>query len=253
MADVFSIQLSNNKIIQAHIVLGAYGKRSHLDQKLERTFIQKKSSWLAVKGHFKVDFPNNLVGLHHFYGGYCGVSKVENNTVNICYLADYETFKQHKNIEEYQDNVVTKNPFLKEILEKATPIFEKPLTISQISFEKKKPVENHILMIGDSSGLIHPLCGNGMAMAIHSAKMACELIDDFLKKAEIDRRKLEEKYVREWNRNFRNRIRTGRWLANLLRQPILSQLILRLTIAFPFLLRAIIKSTHGHTIKVPNS
>ena len=253
MADVFSIQLSNNKIIQAHIVLGAYGKRSHLDQKLERTFIQKKSSWLAVKGHFKVDFPNNLVGLHHFYGGYCGVSKVENNTVNICYLADYETFKQHKNIEEYQDNVVTKNPFLKEILEKATPIFEKPLTISQISFEKKKPVENHILMIGDSAGLIHPLCGNGMAMAIHSAKMACELIDDFLKKAEIDRRKLEEKYVREWNRNFRNRIRTGRWLANLLRQPILSQLILRLTIAFPFLLRAIIKSTHGQTIKVPNS
>ena len=253
MADVFSIQLSNNKIIQAHIVLGAYGKRSHLDQKLERTFIQKKSPWLAVKGHFKVDFPNNLVGLHHFYGGYCGVSKVENNTVNICYLADYETFKQHKNIEEYQDNVVTKNPFLKEILEKATPIFEKPLTISQISFEQKKPVENHILMIGDSAGLIHPLCGNGMAMAIHSAKMACELIDDFLKKAEIDRRKLEEKYVREWNHNFRNRIRTGRWLANLLRQPILSQLILRLTIAFPFLLRAIIKSTHGHTIKVPNS
>jgi flavin-dependent dehydrogenase len=146
-----------------------------------------------------------------------------------------------------------KNPFLKEILEKATPIFEKPLTISQISFEQKKPVENHILMIGDSAGLIHPLCGNGMAMAIHSAKMACELIDDFLKKAEIDRRKLEEKYVREWNRNFRNRIRTGRWLANLLRQPILSQLILRLTIAFPFLLRAIIKRTHGQTIKVPNS
>jgi flavin-dependent dehydrogenase len=253
MADVFSIQLSNNKIIQAHIVLGAYGKRSHLDQKLERTFIQKKSPWLAVKGHFKVDFPNNLVGLHHFYGGYCGVSKVENNTVNICYLADYETFKQHKNIEEYQDNVVTRNPFLKVILEKAIPIFEKPLTISQISFEKKKPVENHIIMIGDSAGLIHPMCGNGMAMAIHSAKMACELIDDYLKDAEKDRSTFEKKYEREWNRNFKNRIRTGRWLANLLRQPILSQLILRLTIAFPFLLRAIIKSTHGQTINAPTS
>jgi 2-polyprenyl-6-methoxyphenol hydroxylase-like FAD-dependent oxidoreductase len=25
-------------------------------------------------------------------------------------------------------------------------------------------------MIGDTAGLIHPLCGNGMAMAIHSAK-----------------------------------------------------------------------------------
>jgi hypothetical protein len=48
--------------------------------------------------------------------------------------------------------------------------FEKPLTISQVSFEEKK-CENHIIMIGDA-GLIHPLCGNGMAMAIHSAKLA---------------------------------------------------------------------------------
>ena len=252
-ADVFSIQLSNNKVIQAHIVLGAYGKRSHLDQKLERAFIQKKSPWLAVKGHYKVEFPDDLVGLHHFKGGYCGVSKVENNTVNICYLADYESFKQNKDIREYQDNVVTKNPFLKEILEKATPIFEKPLTISQISFEKKKPVENHILMIGDSAGLIHPLCGNGMAMAIHSAKIVCDLIDDYFKIAETNRNKLEEKYEREWNRNFRNRICTGRWLASLLRQPVLSELILRLTISFPFLLHAIIKSTHGQTIKVSNT
>jgi hypothetical protein len=83
--------------------------------------------------------------------------------------------------------------------------------------------------------------------------MACELIDDFLKKAEIDRRKLEEKYVREWNRNFRNRIRRGRFLASLLTLPALSDLVLKLTISFPFLLRAIIKSTHGKTIKVPNS
>lgn len=253
MADVFSIELSNNKVIQADMVLGAYGKRSHIDQKLGRTFIQKKSPWLAVKGHFKVDFPNNLVGLHHFEGGYCGVSKVENNTVNICYLADYETFKQHKNIEEYQKNIVAKNPFLGEIFEKAVPIFEKPLTISQISFEKKDPVENHILMIGDSAGLIHPLCGNGMAMAIHSAKIACELIDVYCSKTMAKRSLLEEKYTQEWNRNFRKRIRTGRWLSRLLRQPILSEPILKLSISFPFLLKAIIKSTHGQPIKAPNS
>ena len=191
--------------------------------------------------------------MHHFEGGYCGVSKVEKNIVNICYLADYETFKQHKNIGEYQYNVVSKNPFLKEILEKATPIFEKPLTISQISFEKKKPVENHILMIGDSAGLIHPLCGNGMAMAIHSAKIACELIDGYFKTAEINTNNLEKKYEQAWNRNFRNRIRRGRFLANLLTHPTLSDLVLKLTMSIPFMLRAIIKSTHGKTIKAPNS
>jgi flavin-dependent dehydrogenase len=34
-------------------------------------------------------------------------------------------------------------------------------------------------MIGDTAGLIHPLCGNGMAMAIHSAKIVSKLIGTF--------------------------------------------------------------------------
>jgi hypothetical protein len=46
-------------------------------------FIQEKSYWLAVKSHYKGDFPNDLVGLHNFKGGYCGVSKVENNAISI--------------------------------------------------------------------------------------------------------------------------------------------------------------------------
>ncbi len=251
--DIFSVLLANSQIIKADFVFGAFGKRSNLDQKLERNFIQKKSPWLAVKAHYKVDYPDDLVGLHHFKGGYCGVSKVEDNIVNICYLADYETFSNYKNIEMYEANVVANNPFLKEILEKAAPVFEKPLTISQISFEKKNPVEQHIIMIGDSAGLIHPLCGNGMAMAIHSAKIACELMDDYFVKTNATRSELEEKYKQAWNRHFRKRITAGRWLGKLLQRPKLSQLVLRLVISFPFLLSTIIKSTHGKTIKVKGS
>ncbi len=180
--DVFTVHLSNNTTLIADIVIGAYGKRSNIDQKLQRNFIQKKSPWLAVKAHYKGDFPNNLVGLHNFKGGYCGVSKVENDVINICYLANYETFQQYKNIEEYQSKVVAKNPLLQSIFENTVPLFEKPLTISQICFDKKEPVDQHILMIGDSAGLIHPLCGNGMAMAIRSAKIVSELVDDYCQK-----------------------------------------------------------------------
>ena len=251
--NIFSVVLASNQIIKSDFVLGAFGKRSNLDQKLERNFIQKKSPWLAVKAHYKVDYPNDLVGLHHFKGGYCGVSKVEDNIVNVCYLADYKTFSKHKNIEMYESNVISKNPFLKEIFEKASPIFEKPLTISQISFEKKNPVEQHIIMIGDSAGLIHPLCGNGMAMAIHSAKIASELIDEYLVKGKSKRSELEDKYELAWHRHFGKRIKAGRWLGELLQQPRLSQLVLQLVISFPFLLSAIIKSTHGKPIKVTGS
>jgi len=244
----FSISTSNTIKLKSKIVLGAFGKRSNIDQKLDRDFIQKKSPWLAVKAHYSGKFPDNLVGLHNFKGGYCGVSKVENDMLNICYLADYETFKQYKNIDEFQSKVIYKNPYLKAVFENCVLLFEKPLTISQISFEKKNTVENHILMIGDTAGLIHPLCGNGMAMAIHSAKIASELIIDFLDNSIRSRKELEEKYSKEWNKNFKSRLATGRFLAKILRKEKLASLLIQLLAIFPFLLPVIIKKTHGKPI-----
>lgn len=246
--NLFTVTTSDNTILKAEIVIGAFGKRSNIDQKLNRNFIRKKAPWLAVKAHYSGDFPDNLVGLHNFKGGYCGVSKVENDRINICYLADYETFKQYKNIEDYQKQVVSQNPHLKAIFENYTLLFEKPLTISQISFEKKEAVENHILMIGDTAGLIHPLCGNGMAIAIHSAKIVSELIYNYYNNEIKSRTELEKKYIQERNANFKKRLRTGRFLSNLLQKQKLSAVLMYILVLFPFLLPKIIKKTHGKPI-----
>ncbi|MFV5696438.1 NAD(P)/FAD-dependent oxidoreductase [Flavobacterium sp. LB3P122] len=246
--EIFTVTTSNKIILKAKIVIGAFGKRSIIDQKLNRNFIQNKSPWLAVKGHYSGDFPSDLVGLHNFKGGYCGVSKVENNVINICYLADYETFKQFKNVEEYQNNILSQNPHLKVIFEKSNLLFEKPLTISQISFEKKQAVENHVLMIGDTAGLIHPLCGNGMAMAIHSAKIVSELVEKYFNSEIKSRKELEEKYIQEWSSNFSQRLKIGRFLSNLFKKQKLSGFLMLILITFPFLLPKIIKKTHGKPI-----
>jgi flavin-dependent dehydrogenase len=248
--DVFTIHLSNNITLTADIVIGAYGKRSNIDQKLQRNFIQNKSPWLAVKAHYRGEFPNNLVGLHNFKGGYCGVSKVENDVINICYLADYETFQQYKNIEEYQSKVVGQNPLLQSIFENATPIFEKPLTIGQICFDKKEPVDQHILMIGDSAGLIHPLCGNGMAMAIRSAKIVSELVDDYCLNNIQSRNELEQQYTQTWNKSFKSRLQIGRTLGSILQHQNLSEWLIRIFIQFPILLSEVIKRTHGKEIQI---
>lgn len=247
---VFTIHLSNNITLIADIVIGAFGKRSNIDQKLQRNFIKKKSPWLAVKAHYKGEFPNDLVGLHNFKGGYCGVSKVENDVINICYLADYETFQRYKNIEEYQSKVVSQNPLLQSIFENTIPIFEKPLTISQICFDKKEPVDQHILMIGDSVGLIHPLCGNGMAMAIRSAKIVSELVDDYSLNNIQSRKELEQQYTQKWNKNFKSRLRIGRILGEILQHQNLSEWLIRIFIQFPILLAKVIKRTHGKEIQI---
>ncbi|NRF37939.1 NAD(P)/FAD-dependent oxidoreductase [Pedobacter foliorum] len=246
--ETFSVGTTKSGLLNARIVIGAYGKRSSLDQKMERLFIQKKSPWLAVKAHYNGDFPDDLVALHNFKGGYCGVSKVENSVINICYLTDYQSFKTHKNIADFQKQVLYQNPQLKEIFEKCVPLFDQPLTISQVSFEKKEPVFNHVLMIGDTAGLIHPLCGNGMAMAIHSAKICAELTIQFLNGTISSRSVFESSYKKEWNRNFKKRLAVGKLLSCIIRKEKLFAPLLNLLIKFPLILPAIIKKTHGKPI-----
>lgn len=247
--DIFTINTSN-QTFNAKIVLGAFGKRSNIDQVLTRSFFHKKSPWLAVKAHYSGSLDDDLVALHNFKGGYCGVSKVENNVINICYLADYKTFKQYKNIEDYQQNVLYKNKHLKAIFENSQLLFDKPLTISQISFDKKQAVENHILMIGDTAGLIHPLCGNGMAMAIHSAKIASELILEYFSEQQMPREIVEKKYTEEWNIHFGKRMLWGRILAQILTHKIITNILVTIAASFPKVISRIIKQTHGKTIAI---
>lgn len=247
--DEFSVIIPN-QILSAKLVLGAFGKRSNIDQFLSRDFITKKSPWLAVKAHYSGNTPDDVVALHNFNGGYCGVSKVENDIINICYLADYATFKKYKNIEEYQKNVLYKNKQLKSVFENCALLFDKPLTISQISFDKKQPVENHILMIGDSAGLIHPMCGNGMAMAIHSAKIASEMILDYCIGEIESREMLEKNYAKQWKKHFGKRLFMGRLLSQILTNKTITNAFVGIVAAMPILLYQIIKQTHGKPIAV---
>jgi flavin-dependent dehydrogenase len=249
--DYFVVQTKNNATYKSKLVIGAYGKRSAIDIKLNRNFIQKESPFLAVKTHVKGDFREDLVALHNFKGGYCGLSKVEDDTINVCYITDFKSFKKYKDIEDFQENVLYKNPNLKEIFEKGMAVFPKPLTISQISFANKSPVENHILMCGDTAGMIHPLCGNGMSMAIRSAQLVSNLIIDYFNGKITSREELEKKYVKAWNNEFKNRLRMGRIIAALFRKYSISESMMLFLKKFPKLLPYIIKNTHGKPLKVP--
>jgi flavin-dependent dehydrogenase len=248
--DRFEISTLKNNKFSSELVIGAFGKRSILDQKMNRDFIKKKSYWMAVKAHYSGKYPSDLVGLHNFEGGYCGVSKVENEAINICYLVHYESFKRFGNINDFQDQIITKNPFLYSVFQESEMIFENPLTISQISFDKKQTIDNHVLMIGDTAGLIHPLCGNGMAMAIHGAKIVSELIVKYYRNEIDSRANLEKAYQKEWNLNFENRLKMGRFLAKILQKSILFSILMKILTNFPFLMPLIIKRTHGKPLVV---
>jgi flavin-dependent dehydrogenase len=64
-------------------------------------------------------------------------------------------------------------------------------------------VQDHVLMLGDAAGMITPLCGNGMSMAMHSAKLAFTEINNFLQQ-KISRNEMEKNYsIETGRRNLR--------------------------------------------------
>ncbi|WP_107037187.1 NAD(P)/FAD-dependent oxidoreductase [Brumimicrobium mesophilum] len=247
--DLFTVHTNSNLQFTSELVIGSFGKRSNLDIKMERQFIQKKTPFLGIKAHYKGDFPENAVRLHNFKGGYCGISKVETDLINVCYIADYKSFKKHKNIDDFQKKVLSKNKYLKEVFNNYEMNFDNPLTISQVSFSSKQPVENHIIMCGDSAGMIHPLAGNGMSMAIRAAQMASLKILKF-KSGEIkSRTELEMEFTALWNKEFSNRLKNGHIIARLFRLGLISEIIMVFLKAFPSILPLVIKRTHGKPMK----
>lgn len=230
--------------LHAHLVIGAFGKRSKADVQLGRSFIQKRSPYVGVKYHILTDHPRDLIALHNFNGGYCGISNVEEGKTNLCYLTHRDNVRRFKSISEMESAVLYQNPFLKKIFLNSQFILDKPETINEISFETKLPVENHVLMTGDAAGMITPLCGNGMAMAIHSSKILSGQIIAHMKQNST-RALLEKKYAHAWNIHFSKRLWFGRQVQKLFGNHRASNLAVSLAIHIRPLANMIMRGTHG--------
>lgn len=246
--DSFEIDCSVG-IYKARVAAGSFGKRSNLDIKWKRPFTtapkNKLNNYIGVKYHAKINFPVDTIALHNFQNGYCGIVRIEDNNYNICYLTTADNLQQcNGDIKEMERLILSSNPHLKQLFAESELAHRSPLTISQISFEKKSQVENHVLMIGDAAGMITPLCGNGMSMALHGSKIAAAHIHDFLQH-NIDRDQLEKNYTLEWNRQFAQRLLMGRRIQRLFGKRWLTNLFITNVKPFPGLVRSLIKQTHG--------
>lgn len=145
-----------------------------------------------------------------------------------------------------ETQVLGNNPYLKKIFRNAEFVFDDPVVINEISFETKEPVENHIFMCGDAAGMITPLCGNGMAIAIHSAFVLSSLLLEFFN-GKIDRSQLERMYRKKWSELFRNRLWAGRQIQKLFGSTEASNLAVNIASNLRPVARYLVNKTHGTT------
>jgi flavin-dependent dehydrogenase len=253
--DKFTVTTDTGASHTTGLVIGSYGKRDTLDKQLGRSFMQAPTGYLGVKYHIRTDYPADEIGLDNFEGGYCGISRVEDDTYNLCYLHHRNKQAKYKTIPDIEANILFKNPVLRNIFSNSEFLFAKPEVINDFSFDRKQLVEDHILMCGDSAGLITPLCGNGMSMAIHAAKLLSGLIlsSGLLHSNHItalQRTQLEQEYRRMWHRHFSRRLFWGRTIQGMFGNSALTSLAMKSIHTIPPLERWLIANTHGQAIEV---
>jgi flavin-dependent dehydrogenase len=231
------------------VACACYGKKSNLDVKWKRLFLQQPeaTNYVGVKYHVKADLPDQQIALHNFPGGYCGISKIEDGKYCLCYLTQAENLnKNRQSIPAMEEKILKQNPVLRNLLQSVTVLFDEPVTIAQISFSKKTQIEKHVLCVGDASGMITPLCGNGMSMALHASKIATAAITDFLENR-TNREEMESTYQINWNLQFAGRLKTGRFIQHFFGKPFWSVCLIRFMKLFPTVFRALIRKTHGES------
>jgi menaquinone-9 beta-reductase len=234
---------TNHYIFESADCIAAYGKRSNLDVNMKRPFIVNASAknYVGIKYHIKTNIDADVIELHNFKNGYCGISRVEGDCVCLCYLTDASNLKLYKgDIKKMESEILMQNPFLNKYFTESEFLYEEPLVISNVSFLEKQAVENHIFMLGDAAGLIAPLCGNGMSIAFNSSKILAEIFQLY-----SDRVQRELHYSKLWSHSFKSRLKFGRNIQHLFGSTFISNFVLTVLKPIPFLFRILERKSHG--------
>ncbi len=238
--------IAGKSTLRCKYVIGAFGKTSNL-RTAGGPGTPSRSPFVGVKRHVELPFPDDLVALHNFKGGYCGVSRVEGNRVNICYLAQAADVHKAGGLAEFEEQVLHQNPHLLKALTEAKEVFPRPMAISNFTMGSGEPVQNGIFMAGDAAGMISPLCGNGMAMAITAGYvLGGQLAAGLAVRARPEA--LQKQYADYWNKQFKSRLAWGNRLQWLFGQPAIANAALGAARVMPSVVTSIIKKTHGEPL-----
>ena len=215
------------ELLDARAVAGAWGRWGRFDAQLGRRFVRDRAHRnFGFKRHYvraegaspRVD---GTIELHSFGRGYLGVNQVENGLVNICGLVHASRLAGHRGRwESFVESLRDEQPDLEQLYAGFVPAQETFLSSDPVIFRARSPVEQGIFMAGDASGVIDPLTGNGMGMAIQSALLLAPLIVRLVEHPS-DRAAVEREYRERHRAMFARRIGWSRAVARILSRPTL--------------------------------
>ena len=119
----------------------------------------------------------NTVAVIAFDGGYAGLQPVEGGRLNLCMLIDRRRFRELGGTWPALFTALLAEPGLAPLGD-AEPLLAKPLTIAAVPYGylARPSANDPIYRLGDQAAVIPSFCGDGMAMALHSGRLAADMV-----------------------------------------------------------------------------
>ncbi len=112
-----------------------------------------------------------------FKGGYAGLQSVENGRLNLCLLISRARFRELGGSWETLLATLLREPGLAPLAE-AEALLPRPISIGAVpyGFLARPSADAGLYRLGDQAAVIPSFCGDGMAMALHSGRLAANML-----------------------------------------------------------------------------
>jgi len=125
-----------------------------------------ESRWVGLKQHFRNLELRHDLEVHFGNSGYIGLTKVDNDTVNVCGLLRRGSAHLKQSLAAVASEAGFRALSLR--LSEAEPVPQSACAVAGLDY-RTRPSEAGAMRIGDRGGMIPPFTGHGMTIALQSA------------------------------------------------------------------------------------
>lgn len=222
----WNIALSDSSSVSCRLLVGADGRRSMVAKHLNLQ-LPASSKRVAIHCFLETKHLNERLGEMHIFedGSYIGINPVEITRSNISLVCDVSKLKTFGSAEEVLRSYLMRSPWIQnayEIPESKIPFS----TTFPITYRTRSVVSQQCALIGDASGFIDPLTGEGIYNALWSAHCLAQKLSELKNRSNIEA--IEEqllRYAREKKKHFRQKTILSKSFQKVIQHRSLCELI----------------------------
>src|SRR5215813_5512098 len=156
------------RVFEAPLIVDASGRNSRLSlPPAERSAGKRGKRLYALKANLQdVDLSPDRVELYFFQAGYGGLSFVEGDLANLCFMTTERSIRDAAgDPRRVMQQTIMTNPAARQRLARAR-VLGKWLSAGPLVFGHRRLFRDGVIAIGDAAGMIDPFTGTGIQIAL---------------------------------------------------------------------------------------